>query len=196
MTLKNLLNRYNLTRQLSLSLYFLVTDYVTNHIVAHIPFWYIRKAYFWLLGARIGKQTQMDMGITFLDVNRLVIGCHSHINRQATIDARGRLVIGDNVSISQRVAIMTGSHDYQSPDFGFKRTSIVIDDYVWIGINATVIGNVHIGKGAVVCAGAVVTKDVPPYEVVAGVPARSIGTRCQDLRYTPLANAYYYPQFT
>ena len=54
----------------------------------------------------------------------------------------------------------------------------------------------HIGKGAVVCAGAVVTKDVPPYAVVAGVPASSIGTRSHDLRYTPLENAYYYPQFT
>lgn len=196
MGLKRFLNRYNLTRQLSLSLYFLVTDYITNHIIGHIPFWVIRKVYYLLLGAKIGKKTQMDMDITFMDINKLVIGRHSHINRHATIDARGRLIIGNMVSISQRVAIMTGSHDYQSPDFDFKRTRIVIDDYVWIGINATVIGHVHIGKGAVICAGAVVTKDVPPYAVVAGVPAKSIGTRSQDLRYIPLEKSYYFPQFT
>ena len=60
---------------------------------------------------------------------------------------------------------------------------IEIDDYAWIGSRATVLPGVKIGKGAVVAAGAVVTKDVTPYLVVGGVPARPLGTRSTDLRY-------------
>ena len=59
----------------------------------------------------------------------------------------------------------------------------MIDDYVWIGIGVIVLQGVHIGKGAVVCAGAVVTKDVGEYEIVAGVPAKKIGERNKDLDY-------------
>ncbi len=59
----------------------------------------------------------------------------------------------------------------------------MIDDYVWIGIGVIVLQGVHIAKGAVVCAGAVVTKDVGEYEIVAGVPAKKIGERNKDLDY-------------
>lgn len=60
---------------------------------------------------------------------------------------------------------------------------ININDYVWIGANVTVLQNVKIGQGAVVCAGSVVTKDVEPYSIVAGTPARPIGKRYKQLNY-------------
>ena len=60
---------------------------------------------------------------------------------------------------------------------------IYIDDYVWVGVGATILQNVTIGEGAVVCAGAVVNKNVGAYEIVAGVPAKKIGERKRDLRY-------------
>ena len=60
---------------------------------------------------------------------------------------------------------------------------ININDYVWIGANVTVLQNVKIGQGAVVCAGSVVTKDVEPYSIVAGTPARPIGKRNKQLNY-------------
>ena len=60
---------------------------------------------------------------------------------------------------------------------------IVIGDRVWIGMNATVLGGVTIGEGAVVAAGSVVTKDVPPFTVVGGVPARPIKDRERELTY-------------
>jgi acetyltransferase-like isoleucine patch superfamily enzyme len=99
------------------------------------------------------------------------------------LDARANLTIGDSVSISHRVNIITGSHDYQKPDFPSNKKPIVIDDYVWIGVGATILSGVHIGKGAVVCAGAVVTHDVRPYTVVGGIPAHEIGVRNKDLNY-------------
>lgn len=88
-----------------------------------------------------------------------------------------------NVSISHRVVIMTGSHDINSSDFSAKGGGIEIGDYCFIGVGATILHSVKIGKGAVVCAGAVVTKDVPDYSVVAGVPAKVIGSRTKDLNY-------------
>jgi acetyltransferase-like isoleucine patch superfamily enzyme len=178
-----------------MSLFWLLTDYLGNHFVTHIPFWYVRKVYYFLCGADIGEGSQMDMDVIVMDPNRLKLGNHTHINRNCLLDARGTLSIGDCVSISQRVVIVTGSHNYKSPHFDYVRSEIYIDNYVWIGVNATIIGDVHIGEGAVVCAGAVVTKDVEPYTVVAGVPAKPIRTRPHNLDYTPLQGLYWFPHF-
>ena len=64
-----------------------------------------------------------------------------------------------------------------------KLAPIVIADNVWLGFGVTILQGVRIGKGAVVCAGAVVTKDIPDYSIVAGVPAKIIGTRSMNLDY-------------
>ena len=186
----------NCFNKILLSLFWFLTDYIGNHIFAHIPFWTIRKVYYLLCGAKIGKGTKIDMNTTVMDPNKMKLGNHCHINRDCLIDARGTLVINDNVSISHRVVITTGSHDYRSPHFDFVRTTIKIDEYVWVGINATIVGNVHVGKGAIICAGAVVTKDVPPYSVVAGVPAKVIGERPRNQDYTILKELYHYPLFS
>ena len=61
--------------------------------------------------------------------------------------------------------------------------SVEIDDRVWLGSNVIVLPGVHIGEGAVCCAGCVVTKDVEPYAVVAGIPAKKVGERLQVLKY-------------
>jgi acetyltransferase-like isoleucine patch superfamily enzyme len=71
-----------------------------------------------------------------------------------------------------------------APEFPVTAEGVEIGDYVWIGVNATIMPGIHIGTGAVVAAGAVVTKDVDPYTVVGGVPAKVIGTRSQSLNYT------------
>ena len=149
-----------------------------------------------LLSTKLGKRTRIDMGCTFMDPNRLRLGNNTHINRDCLLDARGGITVGSRVSISHRVVIMTGSHDYNTENFSFVRKTVIIDDYVWIGVGAIVLGGVRIGEGAVVCAGAVVTKDVPPYTVVAGIPAKVIGTRTTNLHYIPLEKEYYWPMFT
>jgi acetyltransferase-like isoleucine patch superfamily enzyme len=87
------------------------------------------------------------------------------------------------VSVSPGVWLLTDQHDMNDPGFAEVFGPIEIDDYVWIGSRALVLPGVKIGKGAVVAAGAVVTRDVAPYVVVGGVPARQIGTRSTDLRY-------------
>lgn len=158
-------------------------EYCVNDILPHIPFWFVRRWYLRLWGAQIGKGSFVMKKNYIMNCSRLKMGTYSHINRGCTIDARGNITIGNNVSISHGVYIMTGSHDHQSKDFIGKFLPITIDDYAWIGVGVVILQDVHIGKGAVVCAGAVVTKDVGDYEIVGGVPAKKIGERTHDQDY-------------
>lgn len=76
-------------------------------------------------------------------------------------------------------------HDHRDPDFKCTKldTKVTIGDRAWLGSNCIVLPGVTIGKGAVCCAGCVVTKDVEPYTVVAGIPARKVNERPKNLRY-------------
>ena len=94
------------------------------------------------------------------------------------------LTIGNNVSIAGEVRIFTMEHDIDDPDFKETGAPVAIDDYVVIGTRVTVLAGFHIGRGAVIASGAVVTKDVPSYAVVGGVPAQPIRQRSRNLRYT------------
>ena len=78
---------------------------------------------------------------------------------------------------------MTGGHDVQHRNFPGIYEKIKIEDYAWLGVNCVVLKGITIGKGAVVAAGAVVTKDVPEYTIVGGIPAKPIGKRTKDLDY-------------
>ncbi len=115
----------------------------------------------------------------------LKIGANSIINQHCRLDSRGGLSIGSNVSISADVCILTADHDIQSPKFAGRSAPVVVDDYVYIGTRAMILPGVSIGVGAVVAAGAVVTRNVAAYSVVGGVPARLIGQRNRTLNYNP-----------
>ena len=116
----------------------------------------------------------------------LTIGEGSIIGDNALLDARNKIIIGKNVNFSSRVSIYTEHHDHRDPYFrGNSDESFLvkIDDRAWIGPNVIILHSVHIGEGAVVAAGSVVTKDVPQFAIVAGIPAKVIGERNHDLRY-------------
>lgn len=90
--------------------------------------------------------------------------------------------IGDYFHSGTNVKIMLGSHDYDNGDkipYGktFTRKQVIIDDYVWIGSDVIISGNVHIGEGAIVAIGSVVVKDVPRCAIVGGNPAKIIKYR-------------------
>ena len=165
--------------------------YCYNAFISHIPPYRLRHAYLrTVLHIRIGRGSAVHMGCFFTG-NNIVIGRDTVINRNVYLDGRTGLTIGDNVSISPEVYILTLTHDTQSPGFDTVSGPVFIGDYSWIGARAMIMPSVTIGKGAVVGAGAVVTKNVEEYSIVAGVPAKPIGTRRKDLRYSPR----YFPYF-
>ena len=154
-----------------------------NNIIAVIPIWCIRKAYHRIMGVKIGRGSQMNMRTYLMGPGRCSIGRFSHINPGCLIDYRGGVDIGDSVSVSHRVMIVSGGHDVQSEGFMEEHAPIKICDHVWIGAGVIILKGVEIGTGAVVAAGAVVTKDVPPFTIVGGVPAKKIGERMKTLDY-------------
>jgi maltose O-acetyltransferase len=87
------------------------------------------------------------------------------------------------VDLASEVMIYNAHHDIHDPLFRHVLQPVVIEDYVFIGPRAIILPGVTIGKGAVVAAGAVVTKDVGEREIVGGVPAKKIGERTTELNY-------------
>jgi len=160
------------------------THYIPNHIIAYIPIYTVRHLYYKLiLGIKLGKGSSIHMGAFFFQGN-LIVGKNSCINRNCHLDCRGGIIIKDNVSISPDCNLITGSHNIHSPNFDYIINGIVVNSYVWIGTRAIILPNVELGEGAVICAGAVVTKDVAPYTIVGGVPAKKIGERSRNLDYS------------
>jgi maltose O-acetyltransferase len=94
------------------------------------------------------------------------------------------LVIGNHVDIASEVMIYNAQHDIESPGFLAVSGSVEIGDYVFIGPRSIILPGVNVGKGAVIAAGAVVTKDVLEQQIVGGVPAKVIGERgLKELNY-------------
>ena len=121
-------------------------------------------------GALIHETSQLGEVIVEGPANLLKIGASSVIGK-AFLRPVGELNIGNFVVINDGVKVYSGSHDVSDPKWNLISRDVVIEDYVWIGTNAIILSGVHIGKGAVVGAGAVVSKDVPEYAIVVGNPA-------------------------
>lgn len=131
----------------------------------------------------IGPHTSIHRLCRFYAPSRVTIGAHTVINREVLLDGRSGLTIGDNVSISEGAVILTLEHDPNSPTFENRGVPVIIYNRVFIGMQALILPGITIGEGAVVAARAVVTHDVTPYAIVAGVPARPIGERSRELTY-------------
>src|SRR5262245_16153891 len=137
-------------------------------------------------GVSIGERTLVMHGAVLHVYNfrelphaGISIGCDGLISEYTVIRGQGGVTIGDRVYTSPMTQIVAVNHVFDDPDRpfieqGITAQGIVIEDDVWLGANAVVTDGVRIGRGAVVAAGAVVTSDVPPHTVVAGVPARVI----------------------
>jgi acetyltransferase-like isoleucine patch superfamily enzyme len=174
--------------------------YLTNHVISHIPSYTIRYAWYRkVLGWHIDPQATILMGLRvqlagLRGQGRTVsIGKGSVINYDCLVHVTGGLVIGENVSVSPGVWLVSGSHDVNDPEHKSVYEPIAIGDYAFIGMRATVLGGVTIGEGAVVMAGAMVTRDVAPYAIVGGVPARVVGER--QLRNPTYSLTHFRPLF-
>ncbi len=147
------------------------------HLKMMIPSHHIRRLVMRISGAKIGKGTSIHMACRFFSLRNLTIGDDSIIGYGCFLDGRDKLVIGSHVDIASEVMIYNSEHDISSEDFRAVSGPVEIGDYVFVGPRAIILPNVKIGRGAVIAAGAVVTKDVPDLAIVGGVPAKVIGER-------------------
>lgn len=154
-------------------------------ILAHVPCQFLRCLVLRLCGAQIDRTAVLYGGFEIRSPHRLKIGKNTVIGHRATLDARGGLTIGSNVNFSSEVMIWTAQHNWRDSMFGTVFEPAVIGDYVWLGPRCMVLPGVTVGEGAVVAAGAVVTKNVEPYTLVGGVPAQKIAGRTKELNYNP-----------
>ncbi|WP_309809533.1 MULTISPECIES: acyltransferase [unclassified Caballeronia] len=161
--------------------------YVGNNVIARVPFERLRNAYYRrVLGIRIGQRTHVSMRQFFTGYHsrcNVTIGNNCVLNREIYLDGRTGVTIGNNVNISFQCCILSLHHDHNHPGFASIGGVVEIHDHAWLGARATLLPGVTIGEGAVVAAGAVVTKDVAPYTVVGGVPAKQIGERNREIAY-------------
>lgn len=162
--------------------------YFYNQIVGRLPSHTLRR-YFYRRIINLSERSSILMGLILYYPGRLVIGRGTAVNAHCVLDSRAGIYIGNNVSVSPYVHIWSGGHDINDPHFPSRPTVTIVEDYVWLGARSTVVGNapggtITLGEGCVVAANSLVVRDVPPYTVVAGIPARKVAVRAADLNYT------------
>jgi acetyltransferase-like isoleucine patch superfamily enzyme len=158
-------------------------EYMILNITGHIPSHHIRNLIYRLFGMKVGKGSHIYGGAEIRSPYYITIGKGSSIGHHAILDGRGRLTIGNNVNLSTGVWIWTAQHDVNDLHFKSYSVPVIIGDFAWLSCRTTILPGVTIGEGAVVAAGAVVTKDVEPYTIVGGIPAQKIGERPHGLQY-------------
>ena len=141
--------------------------------------WFYRS----FMNFSIGRDSWVFMDCTFDAKEGFTMGDNCVINCKCRLDSRGNITIGKHVSISQEVSILTADHNVESAQFEGNTRQVVIEDYVFIGTRAMILPGCTLGKGAIIAAGAIVTKDVAPFTVVAGIPAKVIKSRINTLDY-------------
>jgi acetyltransferase-like isoleucine patch superfamily enzyme len=150
-------------------------------VAGYIPSHYLRRFVYRFWGMKIGKGSAIHMGAHFYYPPNISIGQDSIIGERMVLDGRAKLTIGNHVDIASEVMIYNAQHDTGAEHFAavenISPEPVTIEDYVFIGPRAIILPGVTIHKGAVVGAGAVVTKDVEEFKIVGGVPAKEIGER-------------------
>lgn len=137
----------------------------------------IRKYILKLCGAAIGERSFVYPETIIICPKNIIIGTDSFINYRCLLSAFEKIKIGNRVSISYNVTILTETHNPQDENFSVIIKPVEIEDDVWVGANSLILPGVKIHQGAVIAAGSVVTKDVEKFMIVGGAPAKIIKER-------------------
>lgn len=162
----------------------LLLDYLLNTFVNKIPFPELRMELYRAAGMRVDPTTNIMMHAFVLQARSIEIGPNCIIGPFTTLDGRATLRIGRNVNIAGEVLTIGGHHEVDSPTAEGILGPVVIEDNAWIAMRATILPGVTVGEGAYVAAAALVNRDVEPYTLVGGVPAKKIRDRNRDIEYT------------
>jgi len=153
-----------------------------NTVHGLLPF-FLRPVLYRLCRFEIDRSATIQGGVRFFHVGRLAVGAGTLINRGVLLDNRAGIAIGAHVSIAHDARLYTMGHDVHDATFAAKGRPVRIDDHAVVFAGAMLMPGVHLGRGAVVMAGAVVTKSVPAMRIVGGNPAVDIGPRAGDPAY-------------
>ena len=129
-----------------------------------------------------GRKVLVFPGCILHWLERCEIGENVSIHDFCYIDAIGGVIIGDNTRVAHRCSFISGQHKYNQPgktilESGYTKAPITIGNDVWLGTGVVILPGVTIGDGAIIGANSVVTKDIEPYSVAAGMPTRIIKKR-------------------
>jgi putative colanic acid biosynthesis acetyltransferase WcaF len=144
-----------------------------------------RRGLLRLFGARVGREVHVHPDAEVTLPWNLEIGDHAAVGPRARIYDLGPVRIGRAATVSQDAYLCGGTHDVEDPEMRLLRLPVVVEDQAWVAAGAFVGPGVTVGEGSVVGARAVVTKDVSPWTIVAGNPARPIGARVLRRREDP-----------
>jgi acetyltransferase-like isoleucine patch superfamily enzyme len=166
--------------------------YFYNEVLTHFPSRRVRIWYLQHLLKECAVNVSVLMHIYLMNPRGISIGERTVINQHCILDGRvEQLWIGSDVDIGPHTHIWTLQHDpHATTDHGTKAGSVKIEHHAWIASRVTILPGVTIGVGAVVATGSVVTKDVPALTIVAGIPARQIGT----IEREPTYKLNFYPR--
>jgi acetyltransferase-like isoleucine patch superfamily enzyme len=146
-------------------------------LIGFIPFHTVRKIFYLLSGLDMPFDSNIYMGANFFNPSGITIGHDSLIGANCFLDGRAPLKIGNHTSLASDILIYNDEHNINDPKYGNSFGPVTIGDYVFIGPRVIILPDVTIGNGAVVAAGAVVTKNIPQFEVWGGIPAKKISDR-------------------
>jgi acetyltransferase-like isoleucine patch superfamily enzyme len=153
-------------------------------VIRHVPSRRVRR--FWLrpmLGL-LEPDAFVAMHVTIMKPGNVYLGRRSVVNASCILDGRECSIrIGHDVDVGPHTHIWTLEHDPDDAEHRTKSGAVTIEDHAWIASRVTILPGVTVGRGAVVAAGSVVTRDVPTMAIVGGVPARIIGQRKNPLTY-------------
>lgn len=166
---------YSLREYILKGLWRTVHYLLVRWVPRRLSFWY--RGWLRLFGATIGSASGFGSTVVIHHPWLLTVGDYCMISDRTTIYNLGPVSIGDCTVLSQDVYVCAGTHDYRSLALPLLKPGIQIGSNVWVCAGAFIGPGVTIGDGAVVAARAVVTRDVPPWTVVGGNPARPIKAR-------------------
>ena len=152
-----------------------IANFVT--ISYQLPFSGIKIFLLELLGMRISRPCFIDEGFECIGPKNIQIDKCCSFGHNNKFWAFNKIMIGPYVQSAIGLTLIAGGH--RTEDFAPRETNqeIILEGENWIGANVTIIGGVKIGRGSIIAAGAVVTKDIPPYSIAGGIPAKIIKRR-------------------
>lgn len=150
---------------------------ISERLISSLPSKTLRNILVRLSGAKTSKDVMFHPGFIIRNPHGLIIEDGVNIGPKCLLDARKGLIIRKNAVIAYEAIIWSLNHDYNDIHFCGKGAKTEIGEYAWICSRSIILPGIKVGKGAIVASGAVVTKDVPDFAIVGGIPAKIIGYR-------------------